>query len=108
MENDDLRVHNELKGIPLVVRHPVQHTPCLRWHQPWPATRTSSQCKVTIENCNKDIAKVINGLLYDRRVCLRFSWEIGDVLLLDNTAMLHARTPYLGEKDREIWRVHLN
>lgn len=108
LRNHDMGGCKEMKGLPLVVQHPVQHTPCLRWHQPWPATRISSRCEVTVENSQRNIEKVIDNLLYDRRVCLRFSWEIGDVLLLDNTAMLHAKTPYLGEKDREIWRVHLN
>ncbi|KAH0541723.1 hypothetical protein FGG08_003815 [Glutinoglossum americanum] len=108
LQNDDLGVHNGLKDLPLVVQYLVQHMPYSCWHQPWPVTRISSQDKITAEGGNEDITKAINDLLYDRRVCLRFSWENGDVLLLGNTAISHAGAPYLGEEDREIWRVRLN
>ena len=99
----------KLKSLPLVVRHPVHDTPCLRWHEPWGSEKTKfSTCAVTIENESQDIADVVTQLLYDRRVCLRFTWEAGDMLLSDNTLMLHTRTAFSRQYDRELWRIHFD
>ncbi|GAW20488.1 hypothetical protein ANO14919_099940 [Xylariales sp. No.14919] len=47
-------------------------------------------------------------MTYDFRTCLRFAWEKGDLLVSDNMAMLHTRTAYTSECDREMWRIHLD
>ncbi|KAF2488791.1 Clavaminate synthase-like protein [Lophium mytilinum] len=101
---------SNLSNLPLVVRHPVHGTPCVRWHEPWPASNTKfSACAITIENDSQKISDVVNALLYDRRVTLRFEWEQGDILVSDNTAMLHTRTAYAGDScKREMWRIHFD
>ncbi|KAI9676075.1 MAG: hypothetical protein M1817_000818 [Caeruleum heppii] len=99
----------KLKDLPLVVRHPVHNTPCMRWHEPWPASKTKfSTCDINIENDAQEVCEVVDALLYDRRVCLRFTWEKGDLLVSDNFAMLHTRTTFTGDCDRELWRIHFN
>ncbi|KAF2201234.1 Clavaminate synthase-like protein [Delitschia confertaspora ATCC 74209] len=99
----------KIKDLPLVVRHPVHNTPCMRWHEPWPASKTKfSTCKITIENDSQEICDVVDSLLYDYRVCLRFSWEQGDILVSDNVAMLHTRSAFTGDCDREMWRIHFD
>jgi len=99
----------KLGNLPLVVRHPLHNTPCVRWHEPWPATKTKySTCEITIENDSQEIAAVVDSLLYDRRVCLRFSWDQGDILLSDNVEMLHTRTAFTEDCDRELWRIHFD
>ncbi|KAF4208138.1 hypothetical protein CNMCM8927_001157 [Aspergillus lentulus] len=99
----------KLKNLPLVVPHPVTGLPCMRWHQPWDSTKTKfSTCAVTIENDEQGLVSVVDDLTYDYRVCLRFSWEQGDLLVSDNTAMLHTRTGYKTDCDRELWRIHFD
>ena len=99
----------KLEDLPLIVRHPQTNAPCVRWHEPWPASKTKfSTCEVTIENDSQDIVQLVDQLLYDRRVCLRFTWEQGDILLSDNTAMLHTRSAFTGDCDRELWRIHFD
>jgi len=95
----------KISDLPLVVRHPVHNTPCMRWHEPWPASKTKYS---TCENDSQEICDVVTEMLYDRRVCLRFSWDQGDVLVSDNTAMLHTRTAFTGDSDREMWRIHFD
>ncbi|KAI9933125.1 hypothetical protein MW887_007596 [Aspergillus wentii] len=108
MENDGFW-DAKLKNLPLLVMHPVSGLPCLRWHQPWDLTKTKfSTCDVTIENDDQSLMSVIDSLTYDHRVCLRFSWEKGDLLVNDNTAMLHTRTGYKTDCDRELWRIHFD
>ena len=99
----------KIKDLPLVVRHPKTKAPCVRWHQPWDASKTKfSTCEVTIENDSQDIVGLVDRMLYDRRVCLWFSWEQGDILLSDNTAMLHTRSSFDGSCERELWRIHFD
>lgn len=91
----------------LVVRHPVTNEPCLRWHEPWNKTKYST-CDVFLENADRALIDVINAGVYDWRSCLRFSWEEGDLLVSDNTAMLHTRSAYESDCDREMWRIHFD
>lgn len=108
MENDGFW-DAKLKNLPLIVKHPVSGLPCLRWHQPWDSSKTKfSTCHVTIENDHPSLIGVVDRVTYDHRVCLRFEWEKGDLLISDNTAMLHTRTGYKTDCDRELWRIHFD
>ncbi|KAJ5908617.1 hypothetical protein N7495_001299 [Penicillium taxi] len=99
----------KMENLPLTVKHPVSGLPCMRWHQPWDSTKTKfSTCEVTIENDDNSLVQVIDHGVYDHRVCLRFEWERGDLLISDNTAMLHTRTGYINDCDRELWRIHFD
>jgi alpha-ketoglutarate-dependent taurine dioxygenase len=95
--------------LPLVVRHKETGEPCLRWHQPWTKTKFSKYF-IEIENDEEgpQLVSVINQLLYDYRVCLRFEWEQGDLLINDNVSMLHTRTAFAGNCEREMWRIHFD
>ncbi|KAJ5177212.1 uncharacterized protein N7482_003089 [Penicillium canariense] len=108
MENDGFW-DAKLENLPLIVKHPVSGLPCLRWHQPWDSAQTKfSTCAVNIENEDQSLVQVIDRVTYDHRVCLRFEWEKGDLLISDNTAMLHTRTGYISDCDRELWRIHVD
>ena len=93
----------------LVVPHPVTGVPTLRWHESWPESKTKySTCEVAVENDTQDIVQMVDKLMYDRRVCLRFSWEQGDILIADNSSMMHTRSAFSGNCERELWRIHLD
>ncbi len=79
-----------MENIPLVIRHPIRNSPCLRWHQPWPEWRTSyGFVDIRIENGSQSLIPLINSLLVDRRVCLRFLRQEGDIFVFDSLSMLH-------------------
>lgn len=88
--NTDSRRQDQEK-FSLIVRHPVTGEPCLHWHEPWDTTEDST-CDVFFENEDRALINVIDNGIYDWRSCLRFSWEKGDLLVSDTTAMLHKRT----------------
>lgn len=99
----------KMQNMSLVAAHPVTGVPCLRWAESWPESKTKySTIEVKIENDDQEIADMIDWLLYDRRVCLRFGWERGDILLADNTSMMHTRTAFTDDCERELWRIHLD
>lgn len=94
---------------PLIIPHPTNGKPCLRWHEPWAASKTKfSHSESTIENGPQDYHEVINSLLYDRRVCLYFSIQKGDILVADNISMMHTRTAFESDSDRKLWRIQFN
>ncbi|KAI0546584.1 Pyoverdine/dityrosine biosynthesis protein-domain-containing protein [Xylaria curta] len=100
---------NVHKNLPLVVHHPATDAPCLRWHSPWNGEKTKySTYKIVIENEEQSLVQLIENLTYDFRICLRFSWEKGDLLVNDNVSMLHTRTSYTSNCDREMWRIHFD
>ena len=99
----------KMQNMSLVVPHPVTGVPCLRWHESWPESKTRySTTEVQIENDDQEIADMVDRLPYDRRVSLRFSWERGDILLADNSSMIHTRTAFTDDCERELWRIHLD
>ncbi|KAI1299711.1 Pyoverdine/dityrosine biosynthesis protein-domain-containing protein [Xylaria venustula] len=96
-------------GLPLIVRHPVTNNPCVRWHSPWSSDKTKySTYKIRIENEEQSLIELVEKMVYDFRTCLRFTWEKGDVLVNDNISMLHTRTWYTSNCEREMWRIHLD
>lgn len=100
-------------GSKLVIPHPTTGKPCLRYHEPWPATKTKyDSILVTLENHDEDTGRqlfeTIDSVLYDRRVAYYHVWEKGDMLISDNILNLHTRTNFEGKADRELWRIHLD
>ena len=100
-------------NLQLVIPHPTLKTPCLRYHEPWPATRTKFHpTHVSIEGVDEEKAEKltdwINALLYDRRVCYYYEWVEGDLLLNDNISMMHTRTGFTPGARRQLWRIHID
>ncbi|KAI1109893.1 Clavaminate synthase-like protein [Nemania sp. NC0429] len=78
------------EDVPLVVRHPTRNSPCVIWHRPWQKWRTSfGSDDIRIENGSQSLIPLVDSFLSDRRVCLRFSWQAGDVVISDSFTMLH-------------------
>lgn len=105
----------KLRGLPLVIDHPTTGKPCIRYHEPWPQSKTAfDPTYVTIEDENGPIENndalcaVIDSLLHDRRVAYWHSWEKGDLVVSDNILMMHTRSDFTAGCDRELWRIHFD
>lgn len=105
-----------LRKLPLVMDHPVTGLPCLRYHEPWPRSRTTfAATDVEIENPgdagawdSEGICSVLTDLLHDRRVVYYHSWEKGDLLVNDNVLSHHTRSDFTAGCDRELWRINFD
>lgn len=98
----------DLTNTPLIEPHPSLGTPCVRWLQPWPRWKTAyNSHDVSIDNGSQNLVSLIDSILFDRRVCLYFTWEKGDIVVSDNYSTLHTRTAFRGNVDRELWRIHI-
>lgn len=100
---------NHMTDLPLVITHPTTGKPCVRWHEPWYQWMTKySTNEIRISNGGQHYRDLIREMLYDRRVCLYFNFEEGDILLADNLSMMHTRTSFQPNSGRELWRIHIN
>ncbi|KAK2593443.1 hypothetical protein QQS21_008860 [Conoideocrella luteorostrata] len=102
-----------LKGIPLVAAHPTTGKPCLRYHEPWPQSKTKFEATlVTIDDHDEAagtaICDAIDATLHDRRVAYYHTWEKGDLVVSDNVLMMHTRSDFNSGSDRELWRIHFD
>jgi alpha-ketoglutarate-dependent taurine dioxygenase len=103
----------QLRGLKLIEMHPSTGKPILRYHEPWPQSKTAFEAiTVNIEGVEETISAAVcatlDSLLHDRRVCYWHEWEQGDLLVSDNMAMLHTRTGFTAGSDRELWRIHVD
>lgn len=102
-----------LRGLPLAIDHPTTGKPCLRYHEPWPQSKTRFDASdVTIDGLevteSAAICETIDSVLYDRRVALYYAWDKGDILVSDNILMMHTRSDFTAGIDRELWRIHFD
>ncbi|XDG08046.1 hypothetical protein ABKA04_007661 [Annulohypoxylon sp. FPYF3050] len=104
-----------LHGLSLVVDHAATGRPCLRFHEPWPQSKTRFDAThIYIENAsahgvdNSTICDTLTDLLHDRRVAYYHSWEKGDLLVNDNVLAMHTRSDFTAGCDRELWRIHFD
>ncbi|KAI1505979.1 putative pyoverdine/dityrosine biosynthesis protein [Biscogniauxia marginata] len=108
--------HDEtaLRGLPLVVDHPSTKVPCIRYHEPWPQSKTKFEAtNMTIENTrgvlnSLAICEILDGLVHDRRVAYHHAWERGDVVASDNILAMHMESGFTAGCDRELWRIHFD
>jgi len=104
---------NDLVGLqeyPLVVTHPADKKRlCVRWHSAWhhPA-QNDPLVDVTIDSGKQHHVSVVESMLSDRRVCLYFQWEQGDVVFSDNFGMMHSGPGSDSSSSQEFWQVDLN
>lgn len=103
----------KMKGIPLVTSHPTTGEPCLRYHEPWPQSKTQfDETTVAIEGLSEtestEICKAIDETLHDRRVAYYHAWEKGDMVISDNVLMMHTRSDFQSGAARELWRIHFD
>ncbi|KAL1304351.1 hypothetical protein AAFC00_000749 [Neodothiora populina] len=104
--------NSTIQGLKLVVPHPTTKQPCLRYHEPWPSSRTRfDPTTVVIDDIGSEesvrLTNIMDSLLYDRRVCYYHKWVAGDLVLSDNISMMHTRTGFTPGAPRELWRIHI-
>ncbi|OLN95253.1 Spore wall maturation protein DIT1-like protein 3 [Colletotrichum chlorophyti] len=103
----------KMGGLPLVISHPETGEPCLRYHEPWPQSKTAFDAtNITIEGVSDEdsheICNIVDSLLHDRRNTLYFAWEEGDLLVSDNILAMHTRSDFTAGSPREMWRIHFD
>ncbi|MFI7134140.1 FAD-dependent oxidoreductase [Nonomuraea sp. NPDC050153] len=98
---------------PLVVDHPHTGQLTLRFTEPVPeGTSILNPPHITLETAPEGcdpaaIMRQLRDALYDPRHMYAHRWQVGDIILADNRALLHTREPYPPGTDRHLLRVHI-
>jgi alpha-ketoglutarate-dependent taurine dioxygenase len=94
---------------PLLQTHPHSKTPILRFAE---EVRTELN-PVTLEvkglggGAREDFLADLTTRIYDRRFCYRHTWEPGDLLFVDNHAVIHGRSAVFEDEPRHLRRIQL-
>jgi alpha-ketoglutarate-dependent taurine dioxygenase len=94
---------------PLVVDHPRRSGKVLRFAEEVKTELNPVSLEVSgvdSENANKTVS-FLSQRIYQEDVCLEHRWHEGDLLLVDNHAILHARRSFIQETPRHIRRIQL-
>ncbi|MEV7009247.1 TauD/TfdA family dioxygenase [Streptosporangium sp. NPDC051022] len=97
--------------VPLVTAHPQHGFLTLRFREPVPRTEGATRVRSThLDRVpdGHDPADVMEGIrraLYDARRLYRHRWQVGDLVIADNHALLHTREPYSPAVSRHLQRV---
>lgn len=96
----------------LVGEHPHTGEATLRYAEP--ANAATVRLNTPELEVHGVPAEEVSGLLaelhrrlYDPAVVYAHPWQTGDLVLADNHALLHGRTPYRSKLPRRLWRVHV-
>lgn len=97
---------------PLVVAHPDQEFPTMRYLEPVPGdidyrNRPIVEFTDVPPEQVADITQTLRDALYDPRHYYAHRWQTGDVVIADNYTLLHGREPYASGCGRHLRRVHV-
>ncbi|MEV5575221.1 FAD-dependent oxidoreductase [Spirillospora sp. NPDC052269] len=98
---------------PLVVEHPHTGEPTLRFSEPVPeGVHILNPPRTTLDRAPADCDRAeavqrIRDALYDPRHMYAHQWQVGDIVLADNRALLHTREPYPPGVERHLLRAHV-
>lgn len=96
----------------LVDRHPLSGAEVIRYVEPERADRPLLNAPVahwhgvTAQEAAA-IRQALAGLLHSPDYCLAHAWQQGDLVLVDNFALLHAREAYVSGAARHLLRVQV-
>jgi pyoverdine/dityrosine biosynthesis protein Dit1/alpha-ketoglutarate-dependent taurine dioxygenase len=115
--NTSLFGHQELMHTsPVIIKHPVTGEDVLRYHEPWgpektklhPTTVKALQPDGSLDSTDAEwVSDLLVEKLYDPKYCHAHSWTKGEFVIVDNFAMIHARTGMKSD-GRHVRRVHIN
>lgn len=100
----------EEKRYPLVMQHPRDNTPILRYQE-------ASQLDIQTFTISSDslpdkalkaLTDELDNLVYDPRCVYAHQWKANDMIIVNNHYTLHGRLPMTeNSKMRELWRVQV-
>lgn len=96
--------------VPLVSAHPHNGLPRLRYAEPLDAGRFLNPLSVEVtalpSEREDEFFEDMRQRLYQPDVCYTHRWREGDLLIVDNHALLHGRRRFRGSR-RRLQRVHI-
>lgn len=97
---------------PLLATHPVTGAPVLRYAEPLDPRQYLNPLFLTVSGIPPHEAGELIGDLRDRlhcpEYCYHHQWRDGDIVVVDNLALLHGRNAFLGDASRHLQRIQIS
>lgn len=95
----------------LVSTHPRTGERILRYAEPLPEKEFLNPLFVEFDGIAEGAARRLQDdlrdLLYRPEFCYEHDWRDGDIVVVDNHALLHGRRPFLGDASRWLQRIQI-
>ncbi|HWM01119.1 MAG TPA: TauD/TfdA family dioxygenase [Actinophytocola sp.] len=96
---------------PLTDTHPVTGKPIIRYAEPLPADRYLNPLSVEAggvpEQEAPDFLTDLRDRLHADDVCYHHEWQDGDIVVVDNNALVHGRNAFRGNSSRHLQRMQI-
>ncbi|MBF6166206.1 TauD/TfdA family dioxygenase [Streptomyces gardneri] len=96
---------------PLLGTHPVTGETTIRYAEPLDPARYANPLFLTVEGISaEDGVRVMEDLrerLHDARYCYAHQWRTGDIVVVENHALLHGRNAFTGSVSRHLQRIQI-
>jgi alpha-ketoglutarate-dependent taurine dioxygenase len=96
---------------PLLARHSATGETTIRYNEPLDPARYLNPVWTTIDGMSEeDAAPFLADLstrLHDPAVCYAHEWRDGDIVVVDNQALLHGRNAFRGDSSRHLQRIQI-
>jgi alpha-ketoglutarate-dependent taurine dioxygenase len=96
---------------PLLSTHPTTGAPVLRYAEPLDPSRYRNPLFLTLSGVAAEDAEPLMADLSDRLrrpdVCYHHQWCDGDIVVVDNNALLHGRNAFHGDASRHLQRIQV-
>jgi alpha-ketoglutarate-dependent taurine dioxygenase len=96
---------------PLTAKHQATGEPILRYAEPLPPEQYLNPLWVEVEGvAEPDVEDFLTDLrdrLHADDVCYDHEWRDGDIVVVDNHALVHGRNPFRGNASRHLQRIQI-
>lgn len=96
---------------PLMSTHPATGAPILRYAEPLDPARYLNPLFLTISGIPAqdagDFMTDLSDRLHRPDVCYHHEWQDGDIVIVDNYALVHGRNPFSGNSSRHLQRIQI-
>jgi alpha-ketoglutarate-dependent taurine dioxygenase len=96
---------------PLLDVHPATGEQVIRYAEPLPPERYLNPLFVDVDGVPEEEAPAfladLRDRLHDDDVCYHHEWRDGDIVVVDNYALVHGRNPFRGDSSRHLQRIQI-
>lgn len=96
---------------PLMATHPATGLPIIRYAEPLPAGQYLNPLSVELGGIPEEETPAFLADLRDRLhaddVCYHHEWQDGDIVVVDNNALVHGRNAFRGNSSRHLQRMQI-
>jgi alpha-ketoglutarate-dependent taurine dioxygenase len=96
---------------PLLAKHSVTGETTMRYNEPLDPEKYLNPLEVIVKGMSEEDSKPflvdLRDRLHDPEVCYAHEWRDGDIVVVDNEALLHGRNAFRGNSSRHLQRVQI-